>query len=269
LLNNSFSAGNPTTKITQINTQTKFNQINGIKEITQVNQISPFHPINHRPWFLWPDSLSPLNLQVFGAAAFLVTVPVFFQAPLVRSMPWVSLFLTIGLLITSLKLLKNSNWAIWGDLLLGFTLTWLTGGLFWGWLRWEPFLHLPIESLAVPLAIWCLQRGKGPIGNWFYLGSLLGTAMTDGYFYIMGLIPSWRQLMLVEEESLAIPVLQNALNIVKTNTGISWIIILASVLLVLGLFPLRSPQLHWWAFAGAVLSTILVDGVFFLVANLA
>jgi len=270
LLNNSFSAGNPTTKITQINTQTKFNQINGINEITQVNQISPFtSPIDHRSWVLWPVGLSPLHLQVFGAAAFLVSVPVFVQAPLVRSLPWVSLFLTIGWLITSLQLLKNPHRAIWGDLLLGFTLTWFTGGLFWGWLRWEPFLHLPVESLAMPLAIWCLQRGKGLIGNWFYLGSLLGTAITDGYFYIMGLIPYWRTLMLVEEESLGRSVLQNALTIVKTNTGITWIIILTTLLVVIGLVPLSSSKLHWWAFAGAVLSTILVDGLFFLVASFA
>ena len=32
--------------------------------------------------------------SVFGAAVFLVTVPVFVEAPLVRSLPWLSLVLT-------------------------------------------------------------------------------------------------------------------------------------------------------------------------------
>jgi hypothetical protein len=168
-------------------------------------------------------------------------------------------------LLISLKMLANPVTRIWGDLLFGFSWTWLTGSIYWGWLRGEPLLHLPIEAIGVPFAIWCLCRSWGQIGNWFYLGSLFGTAVTDGYFYITGLIPYWRKLTIVEPE-MAISIFQSASSKVLTSWGISWIIVLVGVLLVVGIFPLRSKELHWWAFGGAVLSTILVDSLFFVAA---
>ncbi len=64
----------------------------------------------------------------------------------------------------------------------------------------------------------------------FYLGSLLGTAVTDGYFYITGLIPYWRSLMIVESE-MALEVFQGALTQVRTSWGITWIIFLVGILL--------------------------------------
>ncbi len=148
---------------------------------------------------------------------------------------------------------------------MGFSLTWLTGALYWGWLRWEPLLHLPIEAIALPFALVCIKRDWGKVGNFFYLGSLMGTVLTDVYFYIVDLIPSWRQLMQVELES-ASPILQSAVAQVQTPWGQGWALILALILLTLGVFPLRYQQLHWWAFSGAVLSTILVDGLFWLAA---
>ncbi len=158
---------------------------------------------------------------VFFASVFLVTVPVFFQAPLVRQWPEFSVILTLGWLGISWRLIRQPATWVWGDLLLGFSWSWFTGAIYWGWLRWEPLLHLPVEAIGVPFAIWCLYRGWGKVGNWFYLGSLFGTAVTDGYFYIAGLIPSWRQLMHVEP-ALALPIFQNALQIVTTPWGISW-----------------------------------------------
>ncbi|CBN56243.1 MULTISPECIES: DUF3120 domain-containing protein [Kamptonema] len=203
---------------------------------------------------------------IFGAAVFLVTVPVFFQAPLVRQMPVVSLTMTVGWLAIAFKLLKNPSTWLWGDLLLGFTWSWLTGGIYWGWLRWEPLWHLPVEGALVPLAIWCLRREWGKVGNWFYLGSLFGTAVTDGYFYLTGLIPHWRQLMQVDI-SLAMPIFQSAIAVVRTPWGVSCAIFLVGVLLTVGLFPLRFGKPHWWAFSGAVLGTILVDSLFLLAAS--
>lgn len=204
---------------------------------------------------------------LFFTAIFLVSVPVFFQAPLVRFWPELSLIMTsVWLAVSGLLLRKASTW-VWGDLLLGFTWSWLTGSIYWGWLRWEPLLHLPIEALGVPFAVWCLCRGWGKIGNWFYLGSLFGTAVTDGYFYISGLIPSWRQLMQVEP-ALALPIFQNAIQIVNTPWGISWAVGFALILFGVGIFPLQSKEQHWWAFGGAVLSTILVDSLFLIAACL-
>lgn len=205
---------------------------------------------------------------MFGTALFLVTVPVFFQAPLVRAMPVLSLLLTgVWLGLGVLLLRRPSTW-VWGDLLLGFSWSWLTGGIYWGWMRWEPYWHLPVEATLVPFAVWCLWRGWGKVGNWFYLGSLLGTALTDGYFYVTGLIPYWRQLMQADA-TLAGSILRQAIALVETPWGLGWAIGLGGILLGVGIFPLRSKQLHGWAFSGAVLGTILVDSLFLLAASAA
>lgn len=205
---------------------------------------------------------------MFAAAVFLVSVPVFIQAPLVRSLPGLSLAMTAGWVGLSFVLMSRTSTHLWGDLLLGFSWSWLAGSLYWGWLRWEPLLHLPVEAIGLPFALVCLRRDWGKVGNFFYLGSLLGTVLTDVYFYLVNLIPYWRQLMQVEP-ALASPILQSALSQVHTPWGQGWAVILALVLLSLGIFPLRYRQRHWWAFSGAVLSTILVDSLFWLAAVLA
>lgn len=202
------------------------------------------------------------------AAVFLVSVPVFIQAPLVRWLPELSLGLTGGWLGLSLILMARDRTQLWGDLLFGFTWSWLAGSIYWGWFRWEPLWHLPIEAIGLPVAIWCLVRQWGKVGNFFYLGSLFGTVVTDLYFYIVDLIPHWRQLMQVDP-ALALPIFQNAIAQMRTPWGAAWAAVLAVTLLVVGLLPLRSQEAHWWAFGGAVLSTILVDSLFWLVASAA
>lgn len=221
--------------------------------------------------FLDSDSISPFFSQpilISLVAAFLVSVPVFIQTPLVRVLPWLSLFLTGGWIGLGVFLLKRPKTQIWGDLLLGFSWSWLAGSIYWGWWRWEPFIHLPIESIGVPFACWCLWRGWGKIGNWFYLGSLFGTAITDLYFYLTGLIPHWRQLMQVADPELARPILQDAIAQIHTPWGISWAIVLVNLLIAVGSLSLQKVELHRWAFAGAVLSTILVDSLFFIAASM-
>lgn len=213
----------------------------------------------------WNNIKNSKSILVFLAAAFLVSVPVFFQAPLVRIFPWLSLFLTFGWFWLSFKLQSQPKYYIWGDLLFGFTWSWLTGAIYWGWLRWNPAIHIPVESIALPFALWCIWRGKGLIGNYFYLGSLLGTAITDLYFYLTGLIPYWRELMNVEP-SLVKPLLQGAIARVETPYGISWAIVLANLLLGVSLYCLQKKKLHYLAFSGAVLSTILTDALFLVVA---
>ncbi|NEO26141.1 MAG: DUF3120 domain-containing protein [Kamptonema sp. SIO4C4] len=243
----------------------------------------------NNPWFsltsTWlPDDVDPSKQDalsflrwdkqqrqlwfVFGAAAFLVSVPVFFQAPLVRFAPGVSLILTLGWFLGSGWLYQQSRFTWWGDILLGFSWSWLAGSIYWGWFRHEPLIHLPIEAIALPIALWGIKRGWGKIGNFFYLGSLLGTAITDIYFYLTGLIPYWREVMTVDP-GVANVILQNALTQIQTPWGISCAIWLVSVLLAVGLWSLQKRQLHWWAFAGAVLSTIFVDGLFWLAISFA
>ena len=192
------------------------------------------------------------------------------QAPLVRYYPEVSLGLTFFWVGLGVWLLKQEKISLWGDLLLGFSWSWLAGSLYWGWWRWEPLIHIPMEAIGLPFVLWGLYKGRGKVGNLFYLGSLLGTAITDVYFYLTGLIPYWRQLMTVElDPNLVAPIFDNALAQIQTPWGISWAIVLLNLLLAIGIYPLQKRVCHWWAFSGAVLSTILVDGLFWITASLA
>jgi hypothetical protein len=205
---------------------------------------------------------------VLTSAVFLVTVPVFIEAPLVRSLPSLCLAMTGFWVWLSFRLMSRPTTYVWGDLLLGFSWSWLAGSIYWGWLRWEPAWHLPVESIGLPFALWCLRRNWGKVGNWFYLGSLLGTVLTDVYFYLVDLMPYWRQIMHVESDGAA-EILHNALKQVDTPWGAAWAVILALVLLTVGILPLGRKQRQWYAFSGAVLSTILVDSLFLVAAILA
>lgn len=202
---------------------------------------------------------------VLAAAVVLISVPVFIQAPLVRFLPEVSLVLTAGWIGLGRGLLNHPKTELWGDLLLGFSWTWLSGSIYWGWLREEPLLHLPVEAIGLPFTLYFLMRGWGKVGNTFYLGSLFGTAVTDVYFYWVDLIPCWRQLMQAEPEQYR-SIFHTALSQMQTPWGVGSAVVLLLVLTGVGLLPLRSPQLHAWAFGGAVMSTILVDGLFWLAA---
>ena len=220
-----------------------------------------------------PDRVIPLpTLErekqawwVFGAASFLVSVPVFFQAPIVRLFPVVSLLLTIAWFVLGWFLYRRSQTRWWGDLVIGFSWSWLAGSIYWGWYRGEPLIHLPIEAIGVPFALLCLRFGWGKVGNYFYLGSLLGTVITDVYFYLTDLIPYWRNLMEVDP-ALASPILKSALAQMQTLWGLSWAVVFVNLLLGISLYALQKPQLHWWAFGGAVLSTLVVDSLFWIAA---
>jgi Protein of unknown function (DUF3120) len=205
---------------------------------------------------------------IFATAAFLVSVPVFLEAPLVRQYPVLSVVSTIVWVVLGLILIQRPQSQIWGDLMLGFSWSWLAGAIYWGWFRAEPSIHLPIESIGVPFAVWCLWRGLGKIGSLFYLGSLLGTAITDLYFYQVGLVDYWKQLMRVDP-TLATPILQQAIAQVHTPWGTAWAVVLVNFLLAVGIMSLGTKQLHWYAFSGAVLTTIVVDSLFLLVASVA
>jgi len=207
--------------------------------------------------------------RVWLTSLFLVSVPVFFEAPLVRFAPWLSLICTVGWLAIAKHLQEDSQSKLWGSLTWGFSLTWLCGSLYWGWLRWEPACHVPIEALALPWAIWGIRNESYRVGGWFYIGSLLGTTITDLYFYIAHLFPHWQSLMQVEANtSVAQPILKNALSVVETPWGMTWACILAALLLITCNRAMRSPNLGYWAFGGAVLGTIFVDMLFFSLAIL-
>jgi Protein of unknown function (DUF3120) len=215
-----------------------------------------------------------LSWGLFGTAAFLVSIPVFVQAPLVRQWPWLSLVLTLGWFGLGYALYRKASTSILGDLTLGFTWSWFAGSIYWGWFRAEPYIHLPIEAIGLPFAIWALVHRRYRVGTLFYLGSLLGTAITDVYFYLMNLIPFWRQVMKVEVQD-AFPLLQTALHQIQNPAGALWASVLIGTLCLCGLLPLvstsvrrgESQSLGWWTFMGAVLSTLIVDGLFWAVVS--
>ena len=236
----------------------------------QVPQEEPLSALHH---LFYPQAIAHLanrsdRLKAFFASAFLVAVPVFIQAPLVRIVPWVSLFLTLPWLYVGWTMLQRPKQKLWGDLIIGFSWTWLAGAVYWGWFRWEPFVHLPIEAIGLPIVLILMRYGKAKIGNYFYLGSLFGTAITDLYFYCTGLIPYWRELM-TRPPAAASQILHSALLKMGTYQGVGFAIVLLSLLVMLGTIPLRTQSVRWWAFSGAVLSTILVDSLFFVAAILA
>jgi hypothetical protein len=204
--------------------------------------------------------------QFFAAASFLVSVPVFLEAPLVRNFPWISLLLSGLWFWGSWQLKHQTKFAKLGDLLWGFSWTWLAGAIYWGWLRWEPLLHLPIEAIALPFSYVSITQDKGRIGHFFYIGSLFGTAVTDIYFYLMNLIPYWRQVMQADLSAVD-DIFHGAVRQMQTPWGINWAAMLTVILLTVGCLALRRAALHWWVFSGAVLSTLLVDGLFWLAAT--
>jgi Protein of unknown function (DUF3120) len=216
--------------------------------------------------------VQPSNWAVFLAAMFLVSVPVFLQAPLVRYMPWVSLIGTGVWVLLSMWLWANPKTRVWGDLLTGFSWTWVAGSLYWGWYRFDPTIHLPIEAIALPIVLLSLRRGWCNVGNFFYLGSLLGTAITDLYFYWTDLMSAWRQLMRADPNAVpsqVAPIFQTALTQMYTPWGFTGLVCCLSLLIISGFLTFRRGSLEGVAFSGAVLSTILVDGLFWVAAVLA
>lgn len=209
---------------------------------------------------------------MFLAAMFLVSVPVFLQAPLVRYLPWVSLLGTSFWIGLSMWLWANPKTRVWGDLLVGFSWTWAAGSLYWGWYRFDPTFHLPIEAIALPIVLVALRRRWCNVGNFFYLGSLLGTAITDLYFYWTDLMPAWRQLMRADPNAVPsqiAPIFQAALAQMYTPWGWTGLVGCLSLLIIAGFLTFRKGSLEGIAFSGAVLSTILVDGLFWVAAVLA
>ncbi len=224
---------------------------------------SPFSAVQ-----IWLSESVP-QIQIFCAALGLVILPVFVQAPLVRYLPWFSLVLTLPWLGLGWWLLQKPRWKVWGDLITGFAWIWLTGSIYWGWFRWEPVVHLPVEALGLPIAIACLRCNWGRIGSYFFLGSLLGTAVTDLYINWMHLFPNWRQLMWVDPDFVQI-VLRATTSSLETSAAAGRATVLVLFLIVATLISIgTSRQLAWWAFGGAVFSTLIVDGLFFLTAALA
>ncbi len=208
-----------------------------------------------------PKASVEAQLPLAAVAAALVVLPVFVQAPWVRSAPMAAALFT-AVLVTAGVLLERRperSWRELGVLLVGFSGSWLGGSLFWGWCRLHPAWHLPIEAFALPLAVAGLG-GRWRLAGGFYLASLLGTAATDAAMLCGGLMDLWPQVLsgpLTEAPAL----LQTAA--LSVLQPLPLLVVAASAALLLALASwLNSRGQTGRIAAVTVATTLAVDGLF-------
>ncbi len=211
------------------------------------------------------------SLSIWASA--LVVLPVFLQAPWVRFHPFSSCLFTAVLLTTGILAAQvgNTSWKEFGTLLVGFSGSWLAGTLFWGWLRMHPVLHIPVEAIALPLAVGGLNS-RWKLSCSFYLASLLGTAITDITMALTRVMSFWPEV--VKASSSEAPQLLNEAATLVLQP-VSLLILLSAAGLIVWLakqFWTQSarPSEHQkaWSVAAAVLSTTLLIDALFLVLSL-
>jgi len=197
----------------------------------------------------------------------MVVLPVFLQAPWVRLHPFSATLFTAVLLAVGIVLEQSGERqkAEIGQLLVGFSGSWLAGCLFWGWLRAHPLLHLPVEAFALPLALTGL-RSRWRLASAFYLASLLGTAVTDLMMAATGVMQAWPAVVMAPID-LAPGLLHEAG--LQLLHPLPLVLLAAAAVLILSLGRRCHQQGTTWSMAGAVLiTTVWVDGLFLATALL-
>ena len=209
------------------------------------------------------------TLAVPRLAAAMVVLPVFLQAPWVRLHPFSATLFTAVLLAVGIVLEQSGERqkAEIGQLLVGFSGSWLAGCLFWGWLRAHPLLHLPVEAFALPLALTGLST-RWRLASAFYLASLLGTAVTDLIMAMTGVMQAWPAVVMAPID-LAPGLLHQAGLELLHPLPLLLLAAAAVLILSLGRRCHQHQQGSTWSMAGAVLiTTVWVDGLFLATALL-
>ena len=199
----------------------------------------------------------------------MVVLPVFVQAPWVHVFPFAAFLFSFAIFFLGFYLLKFSpeKWSALGSLLAGVSWSWLGGCLFWGWFRAHPVWHLPVESIALPIAVTLLQT-RWKIGASFYLASLLGTAFTDLMIVLTGVMKAWPEV--VEAPfSEATKIL--TLTAERLFAPFSLIAISFAALLIIGIANWMTQKSKsepeycdaWLVSSAALTTTLWVDGLFF------
>ena len=200
----------------------------------------------------------------------MVVLPVFVQAPWVHVYPFSAFLFSFIIFFLGFYLLAFSTirWTSVGSLLLGVSWSWLGGCLFWGWFRAHPVWHLPVESIALPVAISLLST-RWKIGASFYLASLLGTAFTDLMIVLTGVMEAWPKV--VEAPfSEASKIL--SLTAEQLFTPFSLISISLAAILIVWIANWMNQQSKnsteyceaWLVSSAALTTTLWVDGLFFM-----
>ena len=199
----------------------------------------------------------------------MVILPVFVQAPWVHVFPFSAFLFSFIIFFLGFYLLKFSSdrWSSVGSLLVGVSWSWLGGCLFWGWLRAHPVWHLPVESIALPIAL-TLLRTRWKIGASFYLASLLGTAFTDAMIVLTGVMKAWPEVVdapFLEASkmlSLTAEQLLEPFSLIAIFLAALLIILIANWMNQKSKSDLFSND-AWIVSSSALTTTLWVDGLFF------
>jgi len=199
----------------------------------------------------------------------MVILPVFVQAPWVHVFPFSAFLFSFIIFFLGFYLLKFSTnrWSSVGSLLVGVSWSWLGGCLFWGWLRAHPVWHLPVESIALPIAVSLLST-RLKIGASFYLASLLGTAFTDIMIVLTGVMKAWPKVV-DTPFSEASKILSFTAEQLLAPFSLIAIFIAALLIILIANWmnqksksePLSSDA--WLVSSSALTTTLWVDGLFF------
>ncbi len=199
----------------------------------------------------------------------MVVLPVFVQAPWVHVFPFSAFLFSFIIFFLGLYLLKfcDQRWSSVGSLLAGVSWSWLGGCLFWGWLRSHPVWHLPVESIALPIAVSLLET-RWKIGASFYLASLLGTAFTDLMIVVTGVMKAWPEVV-DAPLSEASKILSFTAEQLLAPFSLSAIFFAALVIVLIANWMNQKSKSElsssdaWLVSSSALTTTLWVDGLFF------
>ena len=212
----------------------------------------------------------PISLRLWSS--FFVILPIFLQAPWVRFEPISALCFTFIILFFGFMLSRNelNKWFIIGSLLLGVTGSWLGGCLFWGWLSPYPILHIPVEAVALPLALVGLGT-KWKIGSSFYISSLFGTAVTDITIFFTGIMDQWKEVITADSESAPLILQKTSENLIHIKS-LSIILFFAIILWFISKEISASAIINstngraFLVSSYVIQTTLIVDGIFIFLA---
>ena len=214
----------------------------------------------------------PIALRLWSS--FFVILPIFVQAPWVRFKPISALCATFIILFVGFILSRKEKdkWFIVGSILLGVSGSWLGGCLFWGWLSAYPILHIPVEAVALPLAIVGLGT-KWKIGSSFYISSLFGTAMTDLTIFLTGIMDQWKEVITADSDNAPLILQKTSENLIHLKS-LSIIVFAALILWYISKEIFNSAisnSTNGKAFlvsSYVIQTTLIVDGIFIFLAIL-
>jgi len=199
----------------------------------------------------------------------MVVLPVFVQAPWVHVFPFSAFLFSFIIFFLGFYLLKfcSDRWNSVGSLLVGVSWSWLGGCLFWGWLRAHPVWHLPVESIALPIAVSLLKTRWG-IGASFYLASLLGTAFTDVMIVLTGVMKAWPQVVEASFSEASKILSFTAAQLLEPFSLLAIFIAALLIILIANWMNQKSKidslsSDAWLVSSSALTTTLWVDGLFF------